>query len=53
MRLVNGRYRGATATLLAINETDFCVSVRLEGPAADAGRELERVEYEDICKLVK
>jgi len=50
VRLVNGRGRGEAATLLAIDEEKFCVSARIDdGPAA--GTVLDRVEYEDVCKL--
>ena len=50
VRLVNGRARGEAATLVAIDEEKFCVSVRIEdGPLA--GTLVEGVEYEDVCKL--
>ena len=45
--LVNGRHRGAKGTLVAIDEARFCVKVRL-----DSGDMVERVEYEDVCKLI-
>ena len=44
--LVNGAWRGESATLLDMNETSFCVRVKL-----DTGRVLDAVEYEDVCKL--
>lgn len=50
VRIVNGRARGEAATLLAIDEERFCMSVRIEEGAA-AGTVLEAVEYEDACKI--
>ena len=38
------------AVLLSIDTDNFCVGLRLEGGARE-GRTLERVEYEDVCKL--
>jgi len=48
--ILNGRCRGSSATLLAIDERNFNVSVKVEG-GQHAGRVLEAVEYEDISKL--
>jgi hypothetical protein len=36
--------------LLSINLDDFCVAVRL-ADGVHAGRTIERIEYEDVCKL--
>ncbi|VDP02170.1 unnamed protein product [Soboliphyme baturini] len=48
--VVNGAYRGLKATLLALDEDNFCVSVQIaEGPTKD--RVVKGVQYEDICKL--
>lgn len=48
--IVNGRARGCIASLLAINEDKFNCTVRVEQGIL-AGRDLEGVEYEDVCKL--
>jgi len=48
--VVNGAYRGATAQLLSINTDAFCVSLKI-ADGAHAGRTVERVEYEEVCKL--
>ena len=48
--IVNGRCRGETAELLSINQDAFCVTVKVDG-GEQRGRVLEKVEYEDICKL--
>ena len=48
VRIVNGRGRGETGTLVRLDEEGFCVSVRL-----DDGRILDKIEYEDVCKLAK
>jgi DNA/RNA-binding protein KIN17 len=45
--VVNGTGRGELAELTDMDVDKFCVSVRLE---AD-GRVLERVDYEDVCKV--
>ncbi|XP_052778994.1 DNA/RNA-binding protein KIN17-like [Mya arenaria] len=48
--LVNGAYRSQTATLEEINEKKFCCTVSLNsGPLK--GRVLEKVPYEDLCKV--
>lgn len=50
VKVVNGAYRGATAYLTAIDETNFCVSLEIaSGPLK--GRELHKIQYEDISKL--
>eukprot|EP00962_Isochrysis_galbana_P004251 scaffold1179_cov118-Isochrysis_galbana.AAC.6 len=50
VRIVNGAHRGATAQLLSLNVDEFCVAVKISD-GAHAGRVIERVEYEDVCKL--
>ncbi|XP_037089291.1 DNA/RNA-binding protein KIN17-like [Pollicipes pollicipes] len=50
VKIVNGAYRGATATLDAIQEKKFCASLTIaEGPLK--GRRLSQVAYEDFSKL--
>ncbi|RLN90756.1 hypothetical protein BBJ28_00015146 [Nothophytophthora sp. Chile5] len=50
VKIVNGNGRGAVAKLLEISMEDFCARIRIDsGPRR--GETLERVEYEDICKL--
>lgn len=50
VRVVNGAYRGSTATLTALNEKDYCVQLEVaHGPLK--GRVLDRVQYEDVSKL--
>lgn len=49
VQVVNGTYRGETATLMAIDEQKYRAQVKIEtGPQAGA---LSWEEYEDICKL--
>ena len=48
--VVNGAYRGAEAKLLAINVEQFSTSLQVL-TGAHAGRTIEGVEYEDVCKL--
>lgn len=50
--VVNGRCRGARATLLSLDTDNFAASVRVSGDGADRGTILERAEYEDICKAL-
>uniref|UniRef100_K3WUD6 DNA/RNA-binding protein Kin17 WH-like domain-containing protein n=1 Tax=Globisporangium ultimum (strain ATCC 200006 / CBS 805.95 / DAOM BR144) TaxID=431595 RepID=K3WUD6_GLOUD len=50
VKIVNGIGRGAIAKLLSISVDDFCASVRIE-TGSRKGEVLDRVEYEDICKL--
>lgn len=48
--IVNGAYRNTKAKLLSIDEKSFSVTVKIdEGPYS--GRTVERVAYEDVCKL--
>lgn len=49
VKVVNGPYTGATASLLEVNFDSFCCKIKLEsGPFT--GRTVEDVKYEDICK---
>jgi DNA/RNA-binding protein KIN17 len=48
--VVNGAYRGCRATLKELDEKKFCVTIEISsGPLK--GRIVDKVEYEDICKL--
>lgn len=50
VRIVNGLYRGAVAKLTKIDVQKFSVSLKVVD-GAHAGRELEDIEYEDVCKI--
>jgi DNA/RNA-binding protein KIN17 len=50
VKIVNGLGRGCTAKLLAISVADFCARIRIDS-GAHRGEVVERVEYEDICRL--
>jgi len=50
VRVVNGPYRGELASLVAIDEAEYSARIRLESGLL-RGREVEKVEYEDICKI--
>lgn len=50
VKVVNGAYRGETATLLALDENNFCVDIEIASGLL-TGRKLSGVQYEDICKL--
>ena len=50
VRIVNGLYRGALAKLTAINVQKYSISLKVMD-GAHAGRALERIEYEDVCKI--
>lgn len=48
--IVNGSFLGEIAALESIDEKNFCCSVSLKsGPLK--GKVLEKIQYEDICKL--
>lgn len=50
VRVVNGAYRGSNATLLRIDERNFCASVEISnGPLK--GRIVDGIQYEDFSKL--
>ncbi|OQR92540.1 hypothetical protein ACHHYP_03528 [Achlya hypogyna] len=50
VKIVNGLGRGAVGTLVAIDEAAFAVSV-LVATGPKKGRTLDKIEYEDVCKL--
>lgn len=50
IKVVNGAYRGETATLLSIDVKNFCVDIEIANGVLK-GRKLNCVQYEDICKL--
>ncbi|XP_067024920.1 DNA/RNA-binding protein KIN17-like isoform X1 [Acropora muricata] len=48
--VVNGAYRGSVASLVSLDEKSFSVTVELQkGP--NRGKRIEKIPYEDICKL--
>jgi DNA/RNA-binding protein KIN17 len=50
VRVVNGAYRGEIAVLLELDERRYAASLRIESGLL-RGKEVEGVDYEDICKL--
>lgn len=50
VKVVNGAYRGQEATLLEVDQAGFCAKLRLD-TGLISGRVLDRVPYEDFCKL--
>lgn len=48
--ILKGHHRGQLASLLAIDQAHFLASVSILQDQADAGRVLDRVEYEHISK---
>ncbi|ETI39154.1 hypothetical protein L917_14493 [Phytophthora nicotianae] len=50
VKIVNGLGRGCTAKLLDISVDDFCARIRIDS-GSYRGEILDRVEYEDICRL--
>lgn len=50
VKVVNGGYRGQTATLIAVDEKNFCAEITIASGLL-MGRTVKGVEYEDICKL--
>lgn len=50
VKIVNGAYRGENATLLKIDEKNFCVEVEIASGVLK-GRRVHNVQYEDICKV--
>lgn len=50
VKVVNGGYRGQTATLNAVDERNFCAEITIASGLL-MGRTVKGVEYEDICKL--
>ncbi|XP_056643604.1 DNA/RNA-binding protein KIN17 [Diorhabda sublineata] len=50
VKVVNGAYRGETATLCSVDEKNFCVEIEIYSGLLK-GRKVKGVQYEDICKL--
>ncbi|EEY64363.1 uncharacterized protein PITG_02945 [Phytophthora infestans T30-4] len=50
VKVVNGLGRGCTAKLLDISVNDYCARIRIDS-GSHRGEVLDRVEYEDICRL--
>ena len=50
--MVNGKYRGESAVLLALHIDQFCADVKLKSGRM-RGEVLKKIEYEDICKLAQ
>ena len=48
--VVNGRGRGCRGTVLRINEEGYSCDIRLT-ECVLSGRDVNEVEYEDICKV--
>lgn len=50
LRVLNGGYRGCKATLLSLDQDNFCVTIEIAaGPLK--GRVVKNVQYEDVSKL--
>lgn len=50
VRVLNGGYRGCKATLLSLDQDNFCVAIEIAaGPLK--GRIVKHVQYEDVSKL--
>ncbi|KAE9147087.1 DNA/RNA-binding protein [Phytophthora fragariae] len=52
VKVVNGLGRGCIAKLLDISVDDFCARIRIDS-GSHKGEVLDRVEYEDICRLAE
>ena len=50
VQVVNGIYRGEIAILLDLNEAKYTAKLRIESGVL-RGKEVEGIEYEEICKL--
>lgn len=50
LKIVNGAYSGEIATLLSLDEKNFCVNVEI-AKGVLKGRKVDGVQYEDVCKL--
>lgn len=50
VRVLNGGYRGCMATLLQMDERNFCVSIEISSGPLN-GRQVHNVQYEDISKV--
>jgi len=51
VKIVNGAYRGETGILQSIDVDHFCATVKIDKGALN-GKLVERIEYEDICKIL-
>lgn len=50
VRVLNGAYRGSKASLLSLDQDNFCVTIEIAaGPLK--GRVVKNVQYEDVSKL--
>ena len=52
VRIVNGAYRGCLAVLTALHTDRFVCSVRIDN-GLYAGRQMDGVDYEDVCKVAE
>lgn len=50
VRVLNGGYRGYMATLLQLDERNFCVSIEISSGPLN-GRQVHNVQYEDVSKV--
>lgn len=50
VKIVNGAYRGSTATLLGIDVDNYSAQIKIDH-GIHAGRVIDRIDYEDICKI--
>lgn len=50
VRVLNGGYRGCAATLLQMDERNYCVSIEISSGPLN-GRQVHNVQYEDISKI--
>jgi len=50
VKIVNGANRGETGVLQSIDVDHFCATVKIDKGALN-GKLIERIEYEDICKI--
>ena len=50
--ILNGRYRGSTATLVEIDQDSFSCTAKIDS-GANSGQVVKNLEYEDISKFLK
>lgn len=50
VKIVNGAYRRETATLLNIDERNYCADLEIQCGVLK-GRKIKGIEYEDFCKI--
>ncbi|XP_065066935.1 DNA/RNA-binding protein KIN17-like [Rhopilema esculentum] len=50
LRILNGVYRGETATMMSLDERRFSITARIES-GKDKGKSIDGFSYEDVCKL--